>query len=114
MVAAARLEATSMAHRLAAAAELYHRRERAQDAAECDQWLVDGWAAVAAEIAAALGVSRGRAEGLLRVGVDLRDRLPKVAALFAEGRVEYRVVSAVVSRTSLIEKYEDVLPRTSS
>lgn len=108
MRAAARCEAAIMARRLAAVAELFDRRLHAVDAAERQQWLIDGHEAVAAEVAAALGISRGRAAGAIRVATTLRDRLPKVAAVFADGRIDYRVVSAIVSRTWLVIEDADV------
>ncbi|MCV7228280.1 HNH endonuclease signature motif containing protein [Mycolicibacterium komossense] len=98
---AAKLEAATMARRLAAMAELYHRRER-QHGAERNGLVVDVWAGVCAEIAAAQHISRGRAEHLLDIAVTLRTKLPNVAVVFAQGRVDYRVIAAAVSRTSLV------------
>ena len=103
---AARLEAATMARRLAAVAELYHRRLR-QDS-ERERLAVDVWALVCAEIAAAQRISRNRASSLLDTAVVLSEDLPKVAAVFAEGRVDYRVVAAVVSRVSLVKDDEDM------
>lgn len=103
----ARFEAATMARRLAAVAELYHRRLR-QDAEQRDRLRVDVWDCVSAEVAAAQGISRGRASGLLNTAVVLSEQLPKVAAVFAQGRVDYRVVTAVVSRTGLVTDDEAV------
>jgi 5-methylcytosine-specific restriction endonuclease McrA len=99
---AARLESAVMARRLAAVAELYHRRLAEQDADEREQWCIDGWEQVAAEVAAAQGISRGRAAGQLRYGLALAERLPKLGELFAAGAVDFRVVSAAVFRTELM------------
>jgi len=99
---AVRLESAVMARRLAAVAELYHRRLAEQDADERAQWCVDGWEQVAAEVAAAQGISRGRAAGQLRYGLALAERLPKLGELFAAGEVDFRVVSAVVARSELM------------
>lgn len=96
---AGRFESATMARRLAGIAELYSRRLRAVAAEEQFQWEVDNWDVVAAEVAAALGVSRGRASGLMDVAITLRARLPKVAAVLAEGLVDYRTVLTVVRRT---------------
>ena len=101
MGAAARVEAATMARRLAAMAELYFRRER-QHGAERDGLVVDVWAGVCAEIAAAQRISRGRAAHLLDIAVTLRTKLPTVAEVFAHGRVDYRVIAAAVSRTTLV------------
>jgi Domain of unknown function (DUF222) len=99
---AARLESAVMARRLAAVAELYHRRLAEQDADERAQWVIDGWEQVAAEIAAAQGISRGRAAGQLRYALALAERLPKLGELFAAGEVDFRVVAAVVFRSELM------------
>ena len=107
MGAAASVEAATMARRLAAMAELYYRRER-QHGAERDGLVVDVWDCVCAEIAAAGRISRHRASSLLNTAVVLRDELPTVAAVFATGRVDYRVIAAVVSRASLIREPEDL------
>lgn len=104
----ARLEAATMARRLAAIAELYHRRLAAEDAADRDQWQIDGWDAVAAEVAAAGRISRKRASTLIMTALTLRADLPKVAQRFAEGQVDYRVVATVVSRTGLVDNAEDM------
>ena len=96
----ARAEARAAARRVAAISELVRRRcgddERAY-------WACDPWDATAAEIGAALGVSRGRASGDMHLGLSLRYRLPRVAELFFEGLLSYRVCAAVASRTDLIQ-----------
>lgn len=102
MQQAARLQSAALARVFAAGAELYHRRLAEQNVADREIWALDGWDAVAAEIAAAQGVSRGRAAGQLRIGLALSERLPKLAALFAAGVVDYQVVAAVVHRTELM------------
>jgi hypothetical protein len=102
MQQASRLEAAVTARKFAAAAELYHRRLAEQDAEDREQWCIDGWEQVAAEVAAAQRISRGRAAGQLRYGLALRERLPKLGALFAAGDVDFRVISAVVYRTELM------------
>lgn len=102
MQAAVRLESAVTARRLAAVAELYRRRLNEQDAGDRELWCIDGWEQVAAEVAAAQGISRGRASGQLRCGLALAERLPRLAAAFAAGDVDFRVVSAVVSRSELM------------
>ncbi|BBX21762.1 hypothetical protein MTER_11730 [Mycolicibacter terrae] len=57
---------------------------------------------MAAEIAAAQGISRGRAAGQLRIGLALADRLPRFGALFAAGVVDFQLVSAVVHRSEVM------------
>jgi Domain of unknown function (DUF222) len=105
--AAARLEAATMARRFAAIGELYQRRLR-QDAEQRDRFSVDVWDCVCAEIAAAQGISRGRASSLLNTAVVLSRQLPKVAAVFAQGLVDYRVVAAVITRTWLVKGDDDL------
>jgi Domain of unknown function (DUF222) len=102
MLAAARLESAVTARKFAAAAQLYQRRLAEQDAEDREQWCIDGWEQVAAEVAAAQGISRGRAAGQLRYGLALAERLPKLGALFAAGDVDFRVISAAVFRSELM------------
>ncbi|OBG89922.1 HNH endonuclease [Mycobacterium sp. E136] len=99
---AGRAEASAAAHKLALIAELVRRRE---DAAVEDQqhWVCDPWAAAACEVAAALHVGQRAASKQMRIAVQLRDRLPLVAALFAEGAVSASVVATLTWRTHLIE-----------
>ncbi len=99
---AARMESAVTARKFAAVARLYERRLAEQDVDDREQWCIDGWEQVAAEVAAAQGISRGRAAGQLRYGLALAERLPKLGALFAAGDVDLRVISAVVFRTELM------------
>jgi hypothetical protein len=97
----AQLEAAAAAHRLAAIAELVRRR--ADGPTDYAHWSCDNWDAVAAEVAAAQGISHGMASGQMYLGVALRDRLPRVAALFAAGTISARLASAIVWHTDLIK-----------
>jgi hypothetical protein len=97
----ARAEAAAGARRLAAIAELARRRVVEDD--ERAKWAFDGWASAAAEVAAAMTVGHRRASGEMRIAVALRDRLPRVAALYAQGTLSSRVVSAITWRTQLVE-----------
>jgi Domain of unknown function (DUF222) len=90
------------ARELAAVGELYARRAP-EDDVDRENWAIDGHENVVAEVAAALGVSRGRARGRLRYAITLRERLPRVAELFARGLIDFRLMAAVVSRTELVE-----------
>jgi Domain of unknown function (DUF222) len=69
---------------------------------ETEDWAADTMEAVAAEVAAALRVSRGVAETLLHHARALRERLPKVGAVFAAGDIDYRAFQTMVYRTDLI------------
>jgi Domain of unknown function (DUF222) len=101
--AAQRLERAATARRLFAVAELFMRREAGQPADERHQWRIDGWDAVAAEVAAAQGISRHRASSQIQLAVCLREELPKVAEVFAAGLVDYWVVATIVSRIGLLK-----------
>jgi hypothetical protein len=92
-------EAAAAAHRLAAIAELVRRRCSGDDTA---RWSCDAWDSAAAEVAAALKVSHGRASGQMHLAESLLLRLPRIAELFLAGGVSARVVSAIAWRTSLV------------
>ncbi len=74
----ARAEAAVAARRLSAIAELTRRCTASDQRAN---WSCDEWDAAAAEVAAALGLSHGRAAGQMYPSLAL-NRLPEVAALF--------------------------------
>ncbi len=98
-----RAENAICARKLAAMAELFGRRTGLEDAGDRDMWWVDPDAAVAAEIGAAGGISQGLALSQTHRGVALRDRLPRIAALFAAGVISDLLVRTIVWRTALIE-----------
>lgn len=100
MRGAQRRERAAIAERLLAAGRLCQRRMSAVDNRE--QWCVDNWEAVAAEVGAELGISRGRASSQMHYGVELLERLPRLGAVFAAGDVDFRIVIAAVFRTGLI------------
>ncbi|RAU98727.1 HNH endonuclease [Mycobacterium colombiense] len=102
---AARSQNAQCARELAAIGELYARRAPADDADRFN-WAVDGHENVVAEVAAALRISRGRAAGRLRYAIALRERLPRVAEVFARGDIDFRVMAALVYRSELIEDAE--------
>lgn len=94
----ARAESAAVASRLAAVGELYARR--ALEWSERELWCADPFEAVAAEVSAAQNISRGRAGTQIRYARELRERLPRVAAVFAAGDIDWRMVSIIISRTS--------------
>ncbi|VEG58559.1 HNH nuclease [Mycolicibacterium aurum] len=67
-----------------------------------EQWRVDNWSAVCAQIGAAHAVTSGVVNGLLMDAVTLRERLPRVGAVFAEGLIAYRLVHLICARTMLV------------
>ena len=95
---AARDESAAIARRLAAVGELYARRS--VEWADRELWCTDPFEAVAAEVSAAQNISRGRAGSQIRLARELRERLPGVAAVFAKGDIDFRMVSIIVNRTS--------------
>ncbi len=98
MGVAARTESAAVARRLAAVGELYARR--AVEWADRELWCADPFEAVAAEVSAAQNISRGRAGSQIRYSRELRERLPKVAAVFAAGEIDFRMASTIINRTS--------------
>jgi hypothetical protein len=102
MESAAREESAASARRLAAIGELYARRAPEDDVDRLN-WAIDGHANVVAEISAGLNISRGRAAGQLLFAIPLRERLPKVAAVFATGQIDYRMMAALVNRSDNVK-----------
>ena len=100
-VVAARDQNAACGREFAAIGELYARRAP-EDDYDRENWAIDGYENLVAEIAAALSISRGRARGRLRYAIALRERLPRVAEVFAEGLIDFRVMAAVVMRTELV------------
>jgi DNA invertase Pin-like site-specific DNA recombinase len=102
----ARVENAACARRLAVMADMLEAAWAEDGSAEREQWCLDNWDAVAAQIGAAQNVSAGAASHQLLVAQALRERLPRVAEVFATGAITYRMVNAVVARTKLIQDRE--------
>ncbi|WP_246833272.1 HNH endonuclease signature motif containing protein [Williamsia sp. 1138] len=85
----------------ATAAEIH--RQLAQPTAEVDVRQLDGWAHCSARVGAALGVTPGWADNVIRRGLALRDRLPQVNEALRAGRVAPHHVGDIVSRTELVD-----------
>ena len=99
IAAAQRQENQACARRLRIAAELFEMRRG--ERGEAEDWAVDTWAAVGAEIAAALRISVGKAGSILNYGHAML-RLPEVAAVFEAGDIDLATYRAIVYRTGLI------------
>jgi hypothetical protein len=97
--AAARAENRAAAARLVAVGELVALRLR-RGAAE--EWAIDALAAVSAEVAAALRISQGLAGSYARYARAMRERLPRVADVFAAGDIDLRLFQTLVFRTDLV------------
>jgi hypothetical protein len=98
----ARVEHAACARRLAAMVTMLDAAYAADGSARREQWCLDNWGAVSAAIGAAQQLTAGAASHQLLVAVALRDRLPKVGALFAAGGLSFRLVDTIVTRTALI------------
>lgn len=96
-----REEAKVGARKMAAIAELV--RTTVGDDDERRRWAFDPWDYTAAKVGAALRVGHRRASGQMRIAVALRDRLPRVAALYYRGELSSRLISEISWRTHLIE-----------
>jgi hypothetical protein len=98
--ASARAENRAAGQRLAVIGELdllwlRHFGER-------ETWGTDTHDAITDEIAAALGITRGRADSYLDYARTMRLRLPRVGALLVAGDIDYRTFQTIVYRTDLI------------
>ncbi|MGV0991822.1 MAG: HNH endonuclease signature motif containing protein [Mycobacterium sp.] len=102
MSGAQRDERVAMARRLLAAGRLCQLRMAEAHPEDRMQWCIDNWEAVAAEVGAELGISRGRASTQMNYGVELLERLPKLGAAFARGEVDFQVIAVAVFRAGLI------------
>ena len=99
-VAAARAEAQATGRRLNVIADLMRLWYRQHgDPAE---WVVDLWDAMAAELAAALRISRGLASRYMSDAELIRERLPKVGECLAAGDINYAMFNVIAHRTALI------------
>lgn len=98
--AASRAENRAAAAQLAAIGELFgYRLSRCS---ETEEWAIDTEEAVAAEVAAALRISRALASSRLRYARAMRERLPKTAEVFRAGDIGLRLFQTLVYRTELI------------
>ncbi|WP_293310057.1 DUF222 domain-containing protein, partial [Mycolicibacterium sp.] len=99
LVVASRQENQSAARRLSTIAELFELRRA--ERGENEEWAVDTWAAVGAEIAAALRISLGKAGSYMNYALAIH-RLPAIAAVFAAGGIDMNTFRTLVYRTDLI------------
>ncbi len=98
--ASSRAENQAAAAQLVAIAELFgYRLSRC---AENEDWAIDTCEAVTAELAAALRISQALAGSRLRYARAMRERLPKLGAVFEAGDIDFRLFQTIVYRTDLI------------
>ncbi|SEB19564.1 DUF222 domain-containing protein, partial [Mycobacterium sp. 283mftsu] len=97
----ARVEARAASLRFGAIADLVTLR--VDDQGDRQWWACDGWDAATAEVGAALGIGKREASGQMATALALRFRLPRVAAVFADGKVSAGTVGTICWRTRLVE-----------
>ena len=97
-------ESALMAHRLAAIAALLERRIAEAEDADPDPGyaMITGFARTTAEVSAAMNMSPMGANHLVAQAEASDTRLPKVAALLAEGKTDWRTVLLIIARTELV------------
>ncbi|WP_445170238.1 HNH endonuclease signature motif containing protein [Mycolicibacterium sp. Dal123E01] len=103
LTSASRLENCGAALRLRAIADIFE--DRRTTLGEREDWAVDTWAAVGAEVAAALRLSLGKANSYMNYALAML-RLPAVAAVFETGDIDFRLFQTIVFRTHLITDSE--------
>ena len=99
-----RQESMLVARRMAAVAALLRHRVAATELSEFRPGYaaIDGFEQTAAEVAAAMNLSPMAASYLVSYAEALDTRLPKIAALLAEARTDWRTVRLIIGRTDLI------------
>lgn len=97
---AAREEAQAAARKLAAIAELVNLTVEEDD--QRGMWAFDPWKNAACHVGAALSISQQRASAQMCIATALRHRLPRVAALYVQGRLSARLISEITWRTHLV------------
>ncbi|AMW22268.1 HNH endonuclease signature motif containing protein [Mycobacteroides chelonae] len=103
ITAAQRAEAQACARRLHAVGVLVDRHADLDRADARDRHPLDRWDRVAAEIAAAQGITQALASSQMRYAQVLRHRLTAVAERFAAGDLDFRTVALIVNRTELVD-----------
>ncbi|WP_199255135.1 HNH endonuclease signature motif containing protein [Mycolicibacterium mengxianglii] len=100
IVDAARAAAQCQAEMLVSIGELF--RARLAEFGECEDYAVDTYAAVAAEVAATLRCSLAMGSSHLRYALAMQERLPQVGRVFEGGGIDYDTFKRIVFRTDLI------------
>ncbi|MBB3606804.1 hypothetical protein FHT40_006497 [Mycolicibacterium sp. BK556] len=94
-----RLENVAAAQRLRIIADVFEMRR--ESLGEREDWAVDTWKAVGAEVAAALRLSLSKANSYMNYALAML-RLPAVAAVFEAGDIDVRLYQTIVYRTHLV------------
>jgi Domain of unknown function (DUF222) len=97
-------ESVLMAHRCAVIAALLWQRIAEAEEADPDPGysMITGFARTTAEVSAAMNMSPMGANHLVAQAEALDTRLPKVAAVLAEGKTDWRTVQLIIGRTELV------------
>ncbi|KRQ21005.1 MULTISPECIES: HNH endonuclease signature motif containing protein [Mycobacteroides] len=98
-----RAEAQAAARRLSAIGVLVDRHADPEQQDPRDRFAVDRWDEVAAQVAAAQGITHALASHQMRYAYVLRHRLRAVAQRFAAGDIDFRTVALIIGRTELLE-----------
>lgn len=103
-----RQESMLVARRLSAVAALLRHRVATAERPERphEYAAIDGFEQTAAEVAAAMNLSPVAASYLVSYAEALDTRLPRVAALLAVGRTDWRTVRLIISRSDLVTDEE--------
>lgn len=100
-----RREAMQMARKLDAIAELLGQRVEEEMALDADMSsVITGFVRTAAEVSAAMNLTRAAARELVCAAETLDCRLPAVAALLAGGQVDWRTVDIIIARTEFVDE----------
>ncbi|BBX28874.1 HNH endonuclease signature motif containing protein [Mycolicibacterium alvei] len=99
-----RVEARLIAARMAAVAALLAQRtaELNVEGVHPNYMIVTGFARASAEVGASLNLTAAAASRLVTQAEALRDSLPRLGALLAEGRTDWRTVQIVIARTRFV------------
>jgi hypothetical protein len=99
-----REESTLMARRMGSIADLLALRTDEAEAADPDPGYatITGFARASAEVGAAMNMAPMAASRMVAQAEALDQRLPRVAALLADGVIDWRSTQVVISRTELV------------
>src|SRR3978361_1322374 len=97
-----RLENAACARRMSAMVAMLDAAYAVAGSSQRDQWYLDNWGAVSAQIGACQRLTPKAASDRLLVAVALRDRFPKVVALFEAGLIDYPMVRLITIRGGLV------------
>jgi hypothetical protein len=102
------LQSVLVARRLSAVAELLAHRTAEVEAEDSDPgyMIVTGFHRTTAEVAAGMNLSPTAASFVVSHAEALDNRLPKVAALLAEGRTDCRTAQLLITRTELVTNHK--------